>query len=50
MFGSDQMCWPKGDERSINFLNSLEFLSKADKEGIYYHNAARFLRIQNNKK
>jgi predicted TIM-barrel fold metal-dependent hydrolase len=47
MFGSDQMRWPYAIEKSINFLNSLDFLSKQDKEDILYNNAATFLRLSN---
>lgn len=46
MFGSDQMVWPYAIEKSVRFLNSLPFLTKKDKEDIFYHNAARFLRIK----
>ncbi len=46
MFGSDQMVWPYAIEKSIRFLNSLTFLTKQDKEDIYYNNAAKFLRIK----
>lgn len=46
MFGSDQMHWPDAIERSIDFLNSLDFLTEEDKRNILYHNAARFLRIE----
>lgn len=46
MFGSDQMMWPYAIEKSIRFLNSLSFLSKKDKEDIFYNNAARFLKIK----
>jgi len=46
MFGSDQMIWPYAIEKSIRFLNSLTFLTKKDKEDIFYNNAARFLRLQ----
>ena len=46
MFGSDQMLWPYAIEKSIQFLNSLSFLSKQDKEDIFYNNAARFLRLK----
>ena len=46
MFGSDQMIWPYAIEKSIDFLNSLDFLTKEDKEGIFYGNAARFLRLE----
>ena len=31
MFGSDQMLWPDAIERSIRFLNSLNFLTKKEK-------------------
>ncbi|MEP7323428.1 MAG: amidohydrolase family protein, partial [Saprospiraceae bacterium] len=46
MFGSDQMTWPYAIEKSIRFLNSLTFLTKQDKENIFYNNAARFLRLK----
>lgn len=45
MFGSDQMTWPYAIEKSIVFLNSLNFLTKKDKEDIFYNNAARFLKL-----
>lgn len=45
MFGSDQMTWPYSIGKSIDYLNSLSFLSAKDKEDIFYNNAARFLRI-----
>jgi len=43
MFGSDQMGWPQAIELSINYLESLEFLSDKDLENIYYNNAMKFL-------
>lgn len=46
MFGSDQMIWPHAIEKSILFLNSLRFLTKKDKEDIFYNNAARFLKLK----
>lgn len=46
MFGSDQMIWPYAIEKSIDFLNSLDFLTEEDKEGIFYGNAARFLKME----
>jgi len=46
MFGSDQMHWPHGIEMSIEYLNSLDFLSEKDKRDIFYNNAARFLRLK----
>ena len=45
MFGSDQMIWPGAIEKSILFLNSIDFLTKQDKEDILYNNAAKFLRL-----
>jgi len=48
MFGSDQMAWPYAIGKSIDFLNSLDFLTEEDKEGIFYNNAARFLRLDEN--
>jgi hypothetical protein len=46
MFGSDQMVWSYAIEKSINFLNSLDFLTAKEKEGIFYDNAARFLKLK----
>jgi predicted TIM-barrel fold metal-dependent hydrolase len=46
MFGTDQMVWPYAIEKSIQFLNSLTFLTKQDKEDIFYNNAARFLKLK----
>ena len=46
MFGSDQMVWPYAIEKSIKFLNSLTFLTKKDKENIFYNNAAKFLKLK----
>jgi predicted TIM-barrel fold metal-dependent hydrolase len=46
MFGSDQMIWPYAIEKSIRFLNSLDFLTKQDKEDILYNNAAKFLKLK----
>lgn len=45
MFGSDQMIWPGAIEKSINFLNSMEFLTLEEKADIFYHNAATFLEL-----
>ena len=45
MFGSDNVLWPHGIEMSIEYLNSLEFLSEQEKRDILYNNAARFLRL-----
>jgi len=45
MFGSDQMQWPHAIGMSIEYLNSLKFLSEQDKRDILYNNAARFLKL-----
>lgn len=45
MYGTDQMLWPYATEKSLQFLDSLTFLTKQDKEDILYNNAARFLRL-----
>jgi predicted TIM-barrel fold metal-dependent hydrolase len=45
MFGSDQMVWPEAITSSINFLNALDFLTKKEKEMIFYTNAKKFLGI-----
>jgi predicted TIM-barrel fold metal-dependent hydrolase len=46
MFGTDQMTWPYAIKKSIDFLNSLNFLSKEDKQNLFYNNAAKFLRLK----
>lgn len=46
MFGSDQILWPHGIELSIDYLNSLDFLTEQDKRDVLYNNAARFLRLE----
>ncbi len=43
MYGSDQMVWPHAIEKSIKQLDSYEFLTEEDKRKIFYHNAVRFL-------
>ncbi|NIT56558.1 MAG: hypothetical protein GWN00_10100 [Aliifodinibius sp.] len=45
MFGSDQMIWPDAITSSIEFLNSMDFLTDAEKEMILYRNAKKFLGI-----
>jgi predicted TIM-barrel fold metal-dependent hydrolase len=46
MFGSDQMVWPEAITSSIKFLNSLDFLTKEEKQKIFYDNAKTFLDIK----
>jgi len=45
MFGSDQMIWPHAIEKSIEYLNSLNFLTEEDKKDIFYNNAIKFLKL-----
>ncbi|MDA0985727.1 MAG: amidohydrolase family protein [Bacteroidetes bacterium] len=46
MFGSDQMVWPHAIEKSINQLNSYDFLTEEDKKKIFYDNAVKFLKLK----
>lgn len=43
MFGSDQMLWPEAIALAIDRVNRLDFLTVADKQDIFYDNAATFL-------
>ena len=45
MFGSDQMVWPGVIERSIASIDDAAFLGAELKRDIFYNNAARFLRL-----
>ena len=45
MFGSDQMVWPELIERSIEVIEEAPFLTAQQKRDIFYNNAARFLRL-----
>lgn len=47
LFGSDQMVWPKAISSSIDFLNSMNFLTQDEKDMILYKNAKKFLGIKN---
>jgi predicted TIM-barrel fold metal-dependent hydrolase len=46
MYGTDQMRWPYAIQKSIDFLNSLNFLTKEDKRNILYYNAMNFLGLK----
>jgi uncharacterized protein len=46
LFGSDQMIWPEAIEFAIESIETAEFLSAQQKRDILYHNAVRFLRLQ----
>lgn len=45
MFGSDQMVWPETIDRSIDRIESADYLTDSQKRDILYNNAARFLRL-----
>jgi uncharacterized protein len=45
MFGSDQMYWPGFIEIALRAIEEAPFLSEQQKRDILYHNAARFLRL-----
>jgi len=46
MFGSNQQYWPESIKLSIDFLNTRGFLTVAEKKGIFYDNAAKFLELE----
>lgn len=45
MFGSDQMRWPEAIALAIDRVNKLDFLTVAEKQDIFYDNAAKFLEL-----
>ena len=45
MFGSDQAGWPAVIEPSLRIIDEAPFLTQEQKRDIFYHNAARFLRL-----
>ena len=45
MFGSDQMVWPESIGLAVSAVEAAPFLAPAQKSDIFYHNAARFLRL-----
>ena len=46
MFGSDQMRWPEKIGEAIEAIEQAPFLTEPQKRDILYHNAARFLRLE----
>ena len=46
LFGSDQMVWPEAISSSIDFLNSMNFLTQDEKAMILYKNAKKFLGLK----
>lgn len=47
MFGSDQMVWPEKIDEAINAIEDAPFLTADQKRDIFYNNARRFLRLDN---
>jgi hypothetical protein len=45
MFGSDQMVWPGLIDVAVRAIDEAPFLSAEQRRGIFYDNAARFLRL-----
>jgi hypothetical protein len=45
MFGSDQLVWPEAFGRAVEAIESADFLTTEQRRGIFYNNAARFLRM-----
>jgi hypothetical protein len=45
MYGSDQMVWPQVMDIGISTVNEAPFLTLAQKEDIFYNNAAKFLQL-----
>lgn len=48
MFGSDQMSWPETIEIAIRNVESADYLTEQQKRDIFYNNAARFFRFDDN--
>jgi uncharacterized protein len=46
MFGSDQMRWPEKIGEAIDAIEQAPFLTEEQKRDILYHNAARFLHLE----
>jgi len=45
MFGTDQLLWPNLMAQSINIIDTADYLTPEQKRDILYNNAARFLRL-----
>lgn len=46
LFGSDQMYWPDTITASVEFIESLDFLTEEDKNLIFYESGKKFLGIE----
>ncbi len=49
MYGSDHAIWPDNIDIAIAAIDSADFLSEEQKDDIFYNNAARFLRLEEDK-
>lgn len=49
MYGSDQMIWDDAVSMSIDAIKSAPFLTKEQKQDIFFNNAATFFRLDKNK-
>jgi predicted TIM-barrel fold metal-dependent hydrolase len=45
LFGSDQMVWPEAIGMAVEGIESAEFLTDEEKRDIFYNNAVRFLKL-----
>jgi predicted TIM-barrel fold metal-dependent hydrolase len=50
MYGTDQLLWPNLMAQSIGIVDAAEYLTPEQKRDILYNNAARFLRLDQEKK
>jgi predicted TIM-barrel fold metal-dependent hydrolase len=50
MFGSDQMVWPEKIGKAVETIEKAPFLTKEQKRDIFYNNAVRFLRLEQESK
>lgn len=48
LFGSDQMIWPETIRLAIETIEAADFLTAQQKRDIFYNNARRFLRLDEN--
>ena len=46
LFGSDQMVWPEAIQMAVATVQSADYLTPVQRADIFYHNAARFLRLE----
>lgn len=49
MFGTDRVIWPGAIERAVAVIEEAPFLSEEQRRDILYNNAARFLRLTDEK-